>query len=157
MRSSDSDVASMEYVPIPPYQAQIQLVASAGMTATPKSMVLAEGGAIFHQDGLSNATNSQYFDSDLLVDCDQGVQFTGGTSAITRRAIVSPTDVNFLYTVVDPARHVPVFENPREGLMGVFSAAVYAPTLVIHPPIALAEVNTMSKQTHSTGPIDPGA
>lgn len=153
--SSDDNVASVEYVPIPPYQAQIQLVASAGMTAVPKSFALAEGGILFHQDGLSNATNHQYHDSNMLLTCDQGQQFTGGTSAITRSAVISPTDVNFLYKVVDPVRKVPVFENPKEALRGVFSAAVYKPHIVVHPPTALPEVNTMGKRG-AEAVIDPG-
>jgi hypothetical protein len=155
--SSDDNVASIEYVPIPPYQAQIQMVSSAGMTAIPKSFALAENGLLFHQDGLSNNTSSQYMDSDLWMQCDQGVQFEGGTEAIRRRAIVSPTDVNFLYEVIQPIRKVKIFEDPREALKGVFSAVVYEPHLLVHEPLALPEVNEMNGNGVLGDSIDPGA
>jgi hypothetical protein len=73
---SSSD-EGLSYVSIPQYQAQISIVSSAGMTVTPDSLALTNGGTIFLQDGLSNATNQMIWSDE---GCEQGLQFEGGTS-----------------------------------------------------------------------------
>jgi hypothetical protein len=155
---SSSDGAGLEYVPIPPYQAQISLVSSAGMTIVPDSLALTNHGTIFLQDGLSDGPSYQFFDRDLHESCDQGLQFEGGTEAVTRRAVLSNTDVNFLYQVLDPVKRVKVFavdgnadddkdddnndDHWKVALRDTFSAVSYEPHLVVHAPIKIAAVNT---------------
>lgn len=141
----------LRYVPIPPHLAQISLVSSAGMTIVPDSLALADRGHAFLQDGLSNAPSYRYVDRELRDHCDQGLQFDGGTEAVSRHAVVSNTDVNFLYTVIEPVRRVPVFDDDgddasfiggwREALRDAYSAVVYEPHLVVHDPVDIATVN----------------
>ena len=76
---------------------------------------------------------------DMWMTCDQAVQFEGGTEAVTRRSIVSKTDVNFLYEVLDPAQKVPVYgpDEWKDKLSKTFTTAQYPPHLIVHELITL--------------------
>jgi hypothetical protein len=136
---SSSDANGLQYVPMPWYQAQISLVSSAGMTATPESMALTNGGVIFVQDGLTNETNHMYWG---MEGCELGLQFAGGTEAVQRRAFLSPTDVVFEHTAIgDLKRHDLYDRHEWEGkLEGSFSAKVYPPQVIVFDPVDIAEV-----------------
>mmetsp|Transcript_1907 Transcript_1907/g.3014 ORF Transcript_1907/g.3014 Transcript_1907/m.3014 type:complete len:117 (+) Transcript_1907:1-351(+) len=113
------------------------------MTINADSMALTQHGVLFLQDGMSNASSKQYIDYDLWNSCDQGIQFDGGTEAVSRRAIVSNTDVNFLYQVHDPVRKVPVYddeESYEKDLRKTFSTAVYDPHLIVYDSIPIPPV-----------------
>ncbi|KAG7373612.1 hypothetical protein IV203_034336 [Nitzschia inconspicua] len=136
---SSSDEFGLQYIPIPIHQAQIGVVSSAGMTVNANSMALVENGTLFLQDGMTNASSFQYIDHEMWMTCDQAVQFEGGTEAVQRRAVVSNTDVNFLYQVLDPIQKVPVYSSSewKAKLAKVFTTEQYAPHLVVHEPVTL--------------------
>ena len=133
--SSDN---GLDYVHIPEYQAQVSIVSSAGMTVVPESMVLANKGVIFLQDGLSNETNKMYWGVD---GCELGLQFDGGTEAIQRRAFLSATDIFFEHTALQNFQRVDVFEDWERVVAGSFSAHVYKPQVTIFDPVPIAEVH----------------
>jgi len=97
----------IEYVPIPTHQAQIGLVASAGMSPNPESFALSQNGILFLQDGISNKTSRRFVEKELQQQCgvQQGLQFEGGTVAVRRRAMVSKTDVRFEYELLNGPSH----------------------------------------------------
>jgi len=99
--TSSSD-GILRYVPIPNQQAQIGLVASAGMSPNTESLALAQNGILLLQDGLSNQTARRFVDYELREQCgsQQEVQFEGGTVAVRRRAKVSKTEVRFEYDLL---------------------------------------------------------
>jgi hypothetical protein len=131
---SSSD-QGLSYVSMPPYQAQISVVSSAGMTIVPESMALADHGVIFLQDGLSNATNRKYWSKD---GCELGFQFDGGTEAVKRRTLLSPTDVSFLYdTLAAPEKSA--LNNWEASIRGYFSTMMYPPEIVMFEPVAIAK------------------
>ncbi|KAG7340890.1 hypothetical protein IV203_024433 [Nitzschia inconspicua] len=136
---SSSDEFGLQYIPIPIHQAQIGVVSSAGMTVNANSMALVENGTLFLQDGMTNASSFQYIDHEMWMTCDQAVQFEGGTEAVQRRAVVTNTDVNFLYQVLDPIQKVPVYSSSewKAKLAKVFTTEQYAPHLVVHEPVTL--------------------
>lgn len=152
--SDDEDgcVGRLDYVPIPSHQAQISLVSSAGMTVVADSLALTNHGTIFLQDGLSNVTARQYLDDDMRYMCDQGLQFEGGTEAVTRRVVVSPTDVTFLYDVIRSERKVPLYGDDgggadadnddawRDALKDAYTAVIYEPHLIVHKSLDIAPV-----------------
>ena len=133
--SSDN---KLEYVRIPEYQAQVSIVSSAGMTAVPESMALADKGILFLQDGLSNETNKMYWGMD---ECELGLQFDGGTEAVQRRAFLSATDIFFEHTALQMFRRVDVFEDWKKTLAGLFSAHAYKPQITVFDPVPIAEVH----------------
>ena len=133
---------STDYVPIPTTQAQISLVASAGMTFAPDALVLADQGVGFLQDGLSNETNdmAQSTDEDA---CDiSGWEFHGGTEAIQRRAFLSPTDIIWEHSSLGGFTNYPLYDSGNttweENLDGIFSTKMYRPHIVIFDPVEIA-------------------
>lgn len=125
----------LTFVTMPPYQAQISLVSSAGMTIVPESMALADHGVIFLQDGLSNTTNREYWSND---GCELGTQFDGGTEAVQRRTLLSATDVSFHYNTLQPPKKTKLIDWEK-SIQGMFSSKVYPPELVMFEPIPIAE------------------
>lgn len=87
---------NVQWVGLPRNQAQISLVASAGMDITVASLALANGGHIFLQDGVhGNQTPHSTYGTD---ECSPNeYEFFGGSQSITRTAVISPTDVTFEY------------------------------------------------------------
>jgi hypothetical protein len=73
--------------------------------------------------------------------CDQGIQFEGGTEAVSRRSIVSNTDVNFLYQVLVPSQKLPVFKEDawKAKLKNTFTTEQYPPHIVVYPPVAIVQ------------------
>lgn len=138
MIPSSSD-RGLEYVHIPEYQAQIGVVSSAGMTAMPESLALTQHGTLFLQDGLSNATNGEAWMSN---GCEFGLQFQGGTEAITRRAFLSSTDVFFEHRALDAWHRYDVYgEDEWETILnGSFTTKKYPPQLTIFDTIDIATV-----------------
>jgi len=134
---SSSD-EGLDYVHIPEYQAQISIVSSAGMTAVPESLALANNGTIFLQDGLSNETNIMFWGVD---ECELGLQFDGGTEAIQRRSFLSKTDIFFEHTALQTFERIDIFDDWEEAMSGSFSAKVYKPQMTVFEPIAIAEVH----------------
>lgn len=79
---------SVEWVPIPRRQAQISLVSSAGMDVIASSLVLADGGHIFLQDGMEGSISpSSSYGQDKCSPNDY--EFFGGSQCVKRTAIVS--------------------------------------------------------------------
>jgi hypothetical protein len=132
--SSDDGLA---YVHIPQYQAQISIVSSAGMTVTPDSLALTNGGTIFLQDGLSNVSNNMIWSVD---GCEQGLQFEGGTEGAQRRAFLSPTDIIFDHKALLHNERHDLYEHWRSALKGAFSAKVYPPQIIVFDAVDIAEV-----------------
>ena len=79
---------AVEWVGIPRRQAQISLVSSAGMDVIVSSLVLADGGHIFLQDGMEgNISPSSSYGLD---ECSPNeYEFFGGSQCVKRTAIVS--------------------------------------------------------------------
>jgi hypothetical protein len=133
---SSSD-QGLSYVSIPQYQAQISIVSSAGMTITPDSLALTNGGTIFLQDGLSNATNRMIWSDD---GCEQGLQFEGGTQAAQRRAFLSLTDIVLDHKALSHFERYDLYENWHSALRSAFSAKVYPPQIIVFEAVDIAEV-----------------
>lgn len=132
--STDS---GLTYDRIPQHQAQISIVSSAGMTVTTDSLVLTNGGLIFLQDGLSNATNRMFWS---VEGCEQGLQFEGGTEAATRRAFLSPTDVVLEHKALSNFDRFDLYDDFEVALDGAFSAKVYPPQITVFAPVDIPEV-----------------
>jgi hypothetical protein len=130
----------LQYVHIPKYQAQIGVVSSAGMTLVPESLALTQHGIIFLQDGLSNATNREYWAN---TGCEFGTQFEGGTEAITRRAFLSSTDVFFEHQTLDGLKRYDLYPEKEweKNIAGSFSGKEYPPQLTIFDPADIAMVH----------------
>lgn len=134
----------VDHVPIPVTQADISLVASAGMTFVPDALILAHGGVGFLQDGLSNETNfmAQSTDNDNNA-CDvSGWEFHGGTEAIQRRAFLSPTDIVWEHSTLGGYTKHALYDTDTEkdwqdALNGVFSTKVYRPHVVVFDPVEI--------------------
>jgi len=133
----------LEYVHIPTYQAQIGIVSSAGMTLVPESLALTQHGVIFLQDGLTNATNGEYW---AHSGCEFGLQFQGGTEAITRRAFLSSTDVFFEHKTLDDVKDFDLYPDSNKdddwihNLAGSFSTKAYPPKLIIFDAVDIPDV-----------------
>lgn len=134
---SSSD-KGLSYAHIPVHQAQISIVSSAGMTVTPDSLALTNGGTIFLQDGLNNATNRMYWSVD---GCEQGLQFEGGTEAVRRRAFLSSTDVILEHQALSHFVRHDLYADWEIALDGLFSAKVYPPQITVFDPVDIAEVS----------------
>jgi hypothetical protein len=122
---------------IPAHQAQISLVASAGMTVNEKSLVLAHGGSIFLQDGISNESSSR------IDRGEDGLLFDGGTEQVRRYAVLTPTDVYFDYELDTNFKKHPVYyseEDLTEAFNSTFSTMVYKPHIVVYKPVRISEV-----------------
>jgi hypothetical protein len=137
-----SSHAGLEYVPIPPYQAQISVVSSAGMTVVAESLALTNRGTMFLQDGLSNLTNRMYWG---LEGCELGLQFEGGTEAVQRTAHVSPTDVVLEHRALAAHHRYSVYDADsaatwEEALDNAFSTKVYEPQITMYEPVPIAKV-----------------
>ena len=132
---SQSTVFSVDYVPIPTKQAQISLVASAGMTFAPDALALTDQGVGFLQNGLSNETN--YMAKNLDGDsCDiSGWEFHGGSEAIQRRAFLSPTDIVWEHSSLGDFAKYPLYKNEtvkwEDFMDGIFSTKLYRPHVVV--------------------------
>lgn len=139
MIPSSSD-KGLEFVHIPKYQAQIGIVSSAGMTLVPEALALTQHGVIFLQDGLSNATNREFWSN---TGCEMGLQFEGGTEAITRRAFLSSTDVFFEHQALDALKRYDLYpaSTVAKNLENYFSAKEYPPQLVVFDPVDIAKVH----------------
>lgn len=136
--SSSDD--GLSYTSIPEYQAQISIVSSAGMTVVAESLALTNNGTMFLQDGLSNTTTFKYWNA--KDSCEVGVQFEGGTEAITRQTLLSSTDVRFLHSVHNATRATMVYEKDWESaIAGLFSATQYPPRIVSYGPVDIATVH----------------
>jgi hypothetical protein len=127
----------LSYVSIPEHQAQISLVSSAGMTVTTDSLALTNGGLIFLQDGLSNATNRMFWS---VEGCEQGLQFEGGTQGATRRAYLSPTDVVLEHKPLSHFERYDLYDDAEAALDGAFSAKLYPPQITVFQPEDIPEV-----------------
>ena len=79
---------AVEWIGIPKRQAQLSLVSSAGMDVIVSSLVLADGGHIFLQDGMvGNISPYSTFGQD---ECSPNeYEFFGGSQCVKRTAIVS--------------------------------------------------------------------
>ena len=134
--SSDN---GLEYVPIPQYQAQIGLVASAGMTVVTDALALTNDGTIFLQDGLSNETNRLYWSDE---GCELGLQFEGGMQVVQRRAFLSSTDILFEHKAPDTFQRYDLYPGNdwEQALQGSFSTKVYRPQLTVFDAMDIASV-----------------
>jgi hypothetical protein len=135
--SSSND--HVEWVGLPRNQAQISLVASAGMDITVASLALADGGHIFLQDGVhGNQTPHSTYGTD---ECSPNeYEFFGGSQSITRTAVISPTDVTFEYEMNLNFSEFDLYPEGGERywkdvLKGVFSSTTYQPKLTVYDPI----------------------
>jgi hypothetical protein len=128
-----SSSSGLDYVHIPRHQAQISIVSSAGMTVTAESLALTHNGTIFLQDGLYNDTTIMIAGKDVL-------EFEGGTEAVQRHAVLTPTDVYFEHKVVEGYKKHPIYDNWKEELNGIFSVQVYEPTIIVYEPLDIAKV-----------------
>ena len=129
----------LEYVHIPPYQAQIGVVSSAGMTIVKESMALTQHGTIFLQDGLSNLTNRMYWSN---TGCELGLQFEGGTEAVQRRAFLSSTDVFFEHKPLEDFHRYNVYDDDewKTYINGTFTTTMYPPQITVFDAIDIAKV-----------------
>jgi hypothetical protein len=128
-----SSSSGLHYVHIPKYQAQISIVSSAGMTVTAESLALTHNGTIFLQDGLYNDTTIMIVGKDVL-------EFEGGTEAVQRHAVLTPTDVYFEHKVVEGYKKHSIYDNWKEELNGIFSVQVYEPMITVFEPLDIAKV-----------------
>jgi hypothetical protein len=137
------DGGLLTYTSIPSHQAQISLVASAGMTLNKDSMVLVNDGAILLQDGDYDDVPRQFFGN---AQKRTNLQFEGGSELVRRRAVLTPTEIYFEYSIVDGKNFldlVPVYEKEDafvESLEGIFSITQYEPSIVVYDPIEIAQV-----------------
>lgn len=123
---------------IPNHQAQISLVSSAGMVVNEKSLVLAHGGSIFLQDGLSNDSSTWEGSHG-----EEGILFDGGTEQVRRYAVLTPTDVFFEYALNNGFHKHRIYSNDDEltdAFNNTFSAMVYKPHIVVYRPVKISVV-----------------
>jgi hypothetical protein len=135
--SGDSGSNTITRSKIPAHQAQISLVSSAGMTVNEKSLVLAHGGSIFLQDGISNVSSTR------IDRGEDGILFDGGTELVRRYAVLTPTDVYFDYELDTNFVKYPLYENEEElseSLNSTFSTMVYKPHIVVYNPVTISKV-----------------
>ena len=129
----------MTLTSIPVHQAQISLVSSAGMTVNAKSLVLAHKGTILLQDGLNNG------DSTWEHHGQQGILFDGGSEAVRRYAILSPTDVFFEYKLNTAYKKHHIYENDHEWMKALnktFSTMMYEPKITVYEPVDISKVES---------------
>jgi len=131
------------YRKIPDHQAQISLVSSGGITVNPESLVLANNGSIFLQDGLTNATSFSFLDA----SCDvTKLAFDGGSELVSRFAVLTATDVYFEYKLKSTRKKVAVYASDaewRQAIRGTFSSSRYEPMINVYDPMVI--VNTDAK------------
>jgi len=139
----------VDYVEIPRHQAQISLVASAGMTVSEASLALTDQGSIILQDGLENG------DPDMVwtYECyTYQWQFIGGSEVIRRNATMTPTEVVFHYDIHRHYQRLLLYDNSsqnddnddddwRTNLRGVFSGTQYPPLVKVYDPFPIAKVS----------------
>jgi hypothetical protein len=128
-----SSERGLDYVSIPKHQAQVSIVSSAGMTVTAESLALTHNGTIFLQDGLSD-------DKPIMIVGKDELEFEGGTEAVQRLAVLSPTDVYFEHKVVEGYEKHSIYDNWKEELKGFFTVEVYEPMITVYEPIDIAKV-----------------
>uniref|UniRef100_A0A7S1Y5N1 Uncharacterized protein n=1 Tax=Grammatophora oceanica TaxID=210454 RepID=A0A7S1Y5N1_9STRA len=134
---SGGDLSSVnKYVNIPRRQAQISLVSSADMTVSASALALANDGTIILQDGVSAAPVNMTYERECYT---WNWHFEGGTEVIQRRAIVTPTEVEFQYIPRRGKKYSVFEENWKKSLGGVFSTALYEPKIVVYEPTGIAQ------------------
>lgn len=140
--SSEND--SVEWVGIPKHQAQISLVSSADMDVTEASLVLADGGHIFLQDGVNGGIlPSSTFGENV---CQKNeYEYFGGSQSVKRTAVVSPTDVTFKYEMNLNYKEYELYSeksgsrrNWKDVVKGVFSSTMYEPKLTVYDPVKIS-------------------
>lgn len=125
------------YGRIPDHQAQISLVSSGGITVNPESLVLANNGYIFLQDGLNNETS----EVSTIDQCGiKKLSFDGGSELVSRFAVLTETDVVFEYRLTKTSKKVPVYETENEwmeALRGMFTSIEYEPMINVYDPVPI--------------------
>jgi hypothetical protein len=138
--STGGNKDKVQYVPIPKHQAQISLVSSSGMTVNPASMALVDGGTIILQDGLQDdECQMQWMDECQLFSW----HFSGGTEAIQRFSVISPTEVVFEYDASLTYKKHDLYKDGRlwkDEFEGVFSNQFYEPKITVYEPMDVAKV-----------------
>jgi hypothetical protein len=119
----------VDYVEIPRQQAQISLVASAGMTVNEVSMCLTDQGSIILQDGLENGEPDMVWTYECF---NYQWEFLGGSEVIRRNATMTPTEIVFHYDIHRQYQRVMLYNDSQNGdwrtnLCGVFSGSQYPP------------------------------
>ena len=146
----------IQYVPIPKHMAQISIVSSSGMTVNADSLALANGGTIVLQDGLSNGNSDMAWmiEEDLDEQCQQySWHFIGGSEAVQRHGVISPTEAIFNYNVKTEYTRYPVYDGGDEkevgspkaidweqALDGVFTTKKYAPEIAVYETINIVQI-----------------
>merc|ERR1711920_429686 len=128
----------IDFVKIPTHEAQISLVSSAGMSVNVDSLVLADNGTILLQDGLEDTPSNFSWISKKK----HTLEFGGGSEAVQRRSVLTPTDVFFEYTLNEEYASYPVFQGRSwlEALDGVFTKEKYEPILTIYESVLITPV-----------------
>eukprot|EP00977_Amphora_coffeiformis_P006711 scaffold1475_cov167-Amphora_coffeaeformis.AAC.4 len=140
----------VNHVEIPRHQAQISLVASAGMTVSETSLALADQGSIVLQDGLENGEPDMMWTYECFT---YRWEFLGGSEVIRRNATMTPTEVVFHYDIHRSYQRVLLYDNNnsqdddhlnvadwRTHLRGVFTGAQYPPLVKVYDPVNIAKV-----------------
>lgn len=126
------------YRRIPDHQAQISLISSGGITVNPESLVLANNGSIFLQDGLTNATSLFFWNE----ECEIGkLAFDGGSELVSRFAVLTATEVFFEYRLTSAKKKQAIYETEQEwkqALRGTFSTHQYKPVINVYKPLVIA-------------------
>lgn len=130
---------TISWVGIPKQQAQISLVSSAGMDVIVGSLVLANGGYIFLQDGVEgNLPPSIQYGQDQCTPYEY--EFFGGSQSVKRTSIISATDVTFEYEMNFNYIDYNLYDHQnywKEKLRGVFSGTTYQPKLTVYAPVSI--------------------
>jgi hypothetical protein len=133
----------LEYVHIPPYQAQISLVSSAGMSIMQDSLTLTQNGTIFLQDGVNGDEKSKMKISTHQYNKGE-VEFRGGTESVQRKAVLEPSNVFFEYKIRDDFGAHAVYPNGdwEAKIRGSFSNQRYEPWINLYDTVDIAQVVT---------------
>jgi hypothetical protein len=128
------------YERIPQHQAQISLVSSAGMTVNPESLVLANKGSIFLQDGTTNHGSFLLWDE----TCNVGrLVFDGGSEMVQRSAVLNEKEIYFEYELKAVKKKEAVYSSEeawKKALKGVFTTMMYKPMINVYDPMPIPEV-----------------
>ena len=139
--SSNPNNQEVEYIEIPRYQAQLSLVASAGMTVSETSMALVNGGSIVLQDGMEDDDPEMIWTYECF---KYEWQFVGGSEVVQRNATMTPTEVLFDYNVKKTYKKHSIYGKDGKGwkqsLRNVFSTARYEPMVRVFEPSSIAKV-----------------
>jgi hypothetical protein len=132
------DNDEVQYVPIPKHQAQISLVSSSGMTVNPAAMALMDKGTIILQDGQESEECQMKWEDECQLF---SWHFSGGTEAIQRFSVFSPTEAVFEYDASLPYKKHDLYkdENWKDEFVGVFSNQFYEPKITVYKPRDIAK------------------